>query len=512
MLVIESGSAVPFAPVLMVNMISQTKIDYISRGGTSWPQRSMSQPNSRFYPPSAGLQDFGATATTPQQHQESPASHPSGSSSYGQVSLQNRASAMNSESDVFDPAPNLTASVGNNYDDFNPLHLDSPIASHFSGLSFGPVPGGGNAFQSMCCTSPTDYWYQRRTAPYYGGSNYGQYPPLFRPSTPFGNNQGAPDPPRLSALFPKNSQPVFPALFPPGGARYIRFIDTGFPWPEPHIASSLGLAPGGQEDRTQGMHYVPVTPLIDQRFTVFQDNDPIYGQDQTCAANLNDNPTSSFGAASGNSYDVPNPPHPVLPPSSYGAQYGSQATWRQSVYESADPVFGPLDRGNKCQDPSYASAAKQKYYPLPTPHHNRHRDSPSYGQYQSWQSQATPGARDTGIQPEQDERTHPSHAGDTIPTPNNKFRSKVGSHAGTGASSARRKKDARYKCGVEGCGAALTSQANLHYHRRAHKGEKPYSCETCGRPFYSSSDLRRHKGRQNPCQPMAISGASSLAS
>uniref|UniRef100_A0A0W0FSE2 C2H2-type domain-containing protein n=1 Tax=Moniliophthora roreri TaxID=221103 RepID=A0A0W0FSE2_MONRR len=72
------------------------------------------------------------------------------------------------------------------------------------------------------------------------------------------------------------------------------------------------------------------------------------------------------------------------------------------------------------------------------------------------------------------------------------------------ASSKRRKKKARFRCNIVGCGQTFTSKHNLTHHANSHRGVKPYRCEECGKRFTTSSDCKRHdlvvfKGINSKC-------------
>jgi len=47
-----------------------------------------------------------------------------------------------------------------------------------------------------------------------------------------------------------------------------------------------------------------------------------------------------------------------------------------------------------------------------------------------------------------------------------------------------------FKCTVNGCYKSFTSEGKMRAHVRAH--DKPYACQSCGRKFGYSVDLKRH--------------------
>jgi uncharacterized Zn-finger protein len=53
--------------------------------------------------------------------------------------------------------------------------------------------------------------------------------------------------------------------------------------------------------------------------------------------------------------------------------------------------------------------------------------------------------------------------------------------------------DARpYACTERGCSARFPTPSELARHRRSHTGEKPYSCDVCGKTYAQSNDLTTH--------------------
>ncbi|KAK7507932.1 hypothetical protein BaRGS_00000897 [Batillaria attramentaria] len=56
-----------------------------------------------------------------------------------------------------------------------------------------------------------------------------------------------------------------------------------------------------------------------------------------------------------------------------------------------------------------------------------------------------------------------------------------------------------FKCPVQGCPYAFKTKGSLVRHQRRHTGERPYTCEACGRRFAESGALTRHTRSRNPC-------------
>ena len=56
-----------------------------------------------------------------------------------------------------------------------------------------------------------------------------------------------------------------------------------------------------------------------------------------------------------------------------------------------------------------------------------------------------------------------------------------------------------YSCDI--CGRAFAQTSVLVLHKRSHTGEKPYPCDTCQKSFNSRSDLNRHKSIHSGDKP-----------
>ncbi|KIL58096.1 hypothetical protein M378DRAFT_27710 [Amanita muscaria Koide BX008] len=77
----------------------------------------------------------------------------------------------------------------------------------------------------------------------------------------------------------------------------------------------------------------------------------------------------------------------------------------------------------------------------------------------------------------------------------------VGSPQIQQAAARRRTKDGIYQCPVGTCNATFTELHNLHYHKNAHLGLKPYKCSTCKFAAASPATVKRHmKRHQSRCK------------
>ena len=47
-----------------------------------------------------------------------------------------------------------------------------------------------------------------------------------------------------------------------------------------------------------------------------------------------------------------------------------------------------------------------------------------------------------------------------------------------------------YSCDM--CGKSFATSSHYHYHIRSHSGEKPYRCDFCGKMYTASGSLRLH--------------------
>ena len=48
-----------------------------------------------------------------------------------------------------------------------------------------------------------------------------------------------------------------------------------------------------------------------------------------------------------------------------------------------------------------------------------------------------------------------------------------------------------YSCDI--CGRSFTQKVKLDQHLRIHSGEEPYICDICGKLFTTYSSIKRHK-------------------
>ena len=52
-----------------------------------------------------------------------------------------------------------------------------------------------------------------------------------------------------------------------------------------------------------------------------------------------------------------------------------------------------------------------------------------------------------------------------------------------------------YKCTVPGCEMIFSKKCVLRDHQMAHKKEKPFKCQTCGKQFTQGGNLKTHENR-----------------
>ena len=67
-----------------------------------------------------------------------------------------------------------------------------------------------------------------------------------------------------------------------------------------------------------------------------------------------------------------------------------------------------------------------------------------------------------------------------------------------------------FSCDV--CGKAFAQETNLITHQRLHVGVKPYCCDLCGKFFQQSGGLNRHKERHKKRGFLAATAYSTAAS
>ena len=55
----------------------------------------------------------------------------------------------------------------------------------------------------------------------------------------------------------------------------------------------------------------------------------------------------------------------------------------------------------------------------------------------------------------------------------------------------------RHRCPFPGCSDSFTRPEHLRRHLRAHKGEKPFHCGDCGKPFTRADNLKTHRRKMH---------------